>query len=422
MTNKNGFSKWWILTLATFFYFYDYLVRISPSVMVPELMSSFHTNATLLGLLISFYFYSYAPMQLPVGLLVDRFGVKKPLIFGTVICGIGSIIFGVSFHFFEASIGRLLLGLGSSFAFVSLIYVSSHWFPKSKRALIVGLANSIGMLGAFCAQGPLSIALYKTNWRVIMALMGIFGFLLAFLIHLFVKIDNSHPIPIKVFGTIFKNLKSICKSGYTWINALIILFVYVAIAAVADLWGVPFLKCAYHLNQETAAFAISMIFLGTLAGGPVIGFLSDRLKKRKKIISICIIFIFFILITLVYFTNTPLLALYILLFFMGFFSVTQLLGFVLAIELNSTENKASAVAFTNTIVSSGGIFIHPLVGFFLDITWNGLKENGVNIYSIQDYQRAFLILPVFLCLAFILCLFLKEPVHKDHVIDALSID
>ena len=422
MTNKNGMLKWVIWALAAFFYFYEYLLRVSPSVMVSELMNAFHVDAAILGLLVSFYFYAYAPMQLPVGLLIDRFGAKRLLTFAAMICGIGSILFGVSSYFWEASFGRLLLGFGSSFAFVAMVYVCSHWFPKSKRALLVGLANSIGMLGAFCGQGPLGIALHKVNWRVAMILLGIAGFLLAFLIYFIVETDKPHPSHKNISKTLFTGLKSICKSRYTWINAVIALLFYVTTSAIADLWGVPFLQSAYHLSKHTAGFAISMIFLGWVAGGPLIGLLSDKIKKRKKIIILCIIFTILSLVPVIYCTNMPLGIVYILLFFVGFFSAGELLNFTLATELNSSHVKGSAIAFTNCVVSFGSAVIQPIVGVFLDMTWNGTKENGINIYSVKDYQSAFLILPIFLCLALGLCYFLKEVKPTEHAVEPLSSD
>lgn len=401
--------KWVIWTLAAFFYFYEYVLRVSPSVMVPELMNAFHVDATTLGLLTSFYFYAYAPMQLPVGLLIDRFGAKRLLTFASIVCGFGAILFGISSYFLQASLGRLLLGFGSSFGFVSMVYVCSHWFPKSKRALLVGLANSIGMLGAFCGQGPLGIALHVVNWRVALMVLGIIGFFLAFLIYFIVEKETLHELSHKkITKTLLAGLKSICKNRHAWINALMALLVYVTTSAVADLWGVPFLQAAYHVNKQTAAFAISMIFIGWLVGGPVIGWLSDTLKKRKSVIIFSIIFTLISLSSVIYLVHIPFPVVYVLLFCVGFFSSGELLNFTLATELTAPHIKGSAIAFTNCIVSFGSGFIQPIVGMILDLSWNGVKDHGINIYSTHAYQWAFLILPIFLCIALALSYFLKE--------------
>jgi sugar phosphate permease len=422
MTNKSAALKWVIWALAAFFYFYEYLLRVSPSVMVSELMNAFHADATVLGLLVSFYFYAYAPMQLPVGLLIDRFGAKRLLTFAALVSGIGAILFGISSYLLEASFGRLLLGFGSSFAFVAMVYVCSHWFPPSKRALLVGLANSIGMLGAFCGQGPLGIALRTVNWRVAMILLGVTGFLFAFLIYFIIDGDKPHSGRTHITKSLLTGLKNICKCRLTWINAFVALLVYVTTSAVADLWGVPFLQTAYHFSKQTAGFAISMIFLGWLAGGPIIGLISDKMRKRKRIIIVCILLTLCSLIPVIYYVHLPASVLYILLFLIGFFSAGELLNFTLATELNASHVKGSAIAFTNCVVSFGSAMIQPVVGAFLDMTWGGAKENGVNLYSVKDYQLAFLILPIFLCLALILCFFLRESKTTEHATEPLSGD
>jgi len=406
---KSGMMKWVIWTLAAFFYFYEYVLRVSPSVMVPELMNAFHVDATTLGLLTSFYFYAYAPMQLPVGLLLDRFGAKRLLTFAAIVCGFGAILFGIASYFLQASLGRLLLGFGSSFGFVAMVYVCSHWFPKSKRALLVGLANSIGMVGAFCGQGPLGIALQSVNWRVALIILGITGFFLAFLVYFLVEKETPTELSSKnIMRSLFGGLKSICKNRHAWINAIMALLVYVTTTAVADLWGVPFLQAAHHISKQQAAFAISMIFIGWLAGGPIVGWLSDTWKKRKVVIIACIVLTLISLCSVIYITAIPLPVVYILLFCVGFFSSGELLNFTLATELSSPHVKGSAIAFTNCVVSFGSGFIQPVVGLFLDFSWNGAQENGINIYSTKAFQWAFLILPIFLCIALALSYFLKE--------------
>ncbi|MBM3191080.1 MAG: MFS transporter [Chlamydiae bacterium] len=424
MIHKNTL-RWVAWALAAFFYFYEYLLRVSPSIMVPELMNAFHVDAAALGLLSSFYFYSYAPMQLPVGLLIDRFGAKKLLTFAACVCGIGAILFGIASRFWEAASGRFLLGFGSSFAFVAMVYVCSHWFPKSKRALLVGLANSIGMLGAFCGQGPLSSALHEINWRVALLLLGFLGFILSITIYWTLKKEEPATFidsPSHALKDLFKGLVAICKSGPTWVNALIALFFYMTTTAVADLWGVPFLQSAYHLSKQTASFATSMIFIGWLAGGPVMGLISDRLKKRKVVVVWTIILTLLSLVSVVYITAIPLSLVYILLFSVGFFSSGELLNFTLATELNAPHIKGSAIAFTNCIVSFGSGLIQPIIGLFLDITWDGTKVDGINLYSVRDYQHAFFILPVLLCLALLLSSFLKEGKIKEHAVEPLSGD
>lgn len=424
MSKQNGLLKWVIWSLAAFFYFYEILLRVSPSVMVPELMQSFSVDAAALGFLTSCFYYAYAPMQLPVGLLIDRFGAKNLLMFASIFCAFGAFIFSLSTFFLEAALGRFLLGFGSSFAFVAMVYVCSHWFPASKRALLVGLANSIGMLGAFSGQGPLGLTLQYVSWRYVVLGLGLLGFVLALLVYLFVT-KESKPVGVakhSLFKSLFLGLKAVCKSRMTWINAVVTLLFYMTTSAFGELWGVPFLQSAYGLTKHNAGFAISMIFIGWLVGGPTIGFFSDYYQTRKTLIMGSILLTLTCLLPILYWTSMPVVMLYMLLFFMGFFSSGELLNFTLATELHSHHVKGAAIAFTNCVVSFGSGFIQPIVGVFLDFFWNGDKIDGAPVYSAQEYQKAFVILPLFLLLAFFISLFVKEAKIKEEAKQILSSD
>ncbi len=183
--------RWVIWAFASCFYFYEYLLRVSPSTMVPELMAAFSLNAAEIGVLGGAFFFTYAPMQLPVGILMDRFGARKLLTYASIGCGVGSFIFGVSKGLSLLYVGRLLIGAGSSFAFVAMVFVCSHLFEKSKRALLVGLANSIAMLGGLFGEGPLSSIVHNIGWRWTMIILGFIGVALGFLI--FLTLFNHSP-------------------------------------------------------------------------------------------------------------------------------------------------------------------------------------------------------------------------------------
>src|SRR3990172_4747000 len=131
--DKKRNLKWIIWSLAAVFYFYEFVLRVSPSVMVFELMKSFSITASAVGVLSAFYLYAYAPLQLPVGMLLDRFGLKKVLSIASIGCGIGALFFSIALNVSLAAFGRFLIGAGSSFAFIAMVYVSTHFFEREKR-------------------------------------------------------------------------------------------------------------------------------------------------------------------------------------------------------------------------------------------------------------------------------------------------
>ncbi len=416
--------KWVIWALAAFFYFYEYLLRVSPSVMVPELMENFHANAAEIGILSAFYFYAYAPMQLPVGMLMDRFGARKLLTLASLICGAGTIFFGISQEISLAYLGRFLIGLGSSFAFVAMVFVCSHWFKPAKRAFLVGLANSIGMLGAVFGQGPLSLMVKVFHWRQALHILGIMGFALAILIFLLVRKSQKVTKESQENQTskFFEGFKVVTKNSRSWINAIIALLFYMTTTALGGLWGVPFLQSAYHVSKHTASFAMSMLFIGWMIGGPLVGVISDKFGRRKPFLGLGILLTFLALLPVLYLTAMPIGLVYTLIFLVGFFSSAQLLNFTFATELVDEKFKGLSIAFTNLVVAVGSSAIQPLVGFFLDMGTKNTVKNIPYQYSGYDYKIALSILPAMLFLAVILTLFLREKKKTSSQDVSLPID
>lgn len=410
--------KWFIWLLAAGFYFYEFVLRVSPSVMVDELMTSFGITASAVGVLSAFYLYAYAPMQLPVGLLMDRYGIKKILSFASIVCGVGALVFSIADGLFIAGLGRLMIGAGSSFAFIAMVYISSHWFPPKKRAFLIGIANSVAMLGASMGSGPLAMLIQVLHWRKTIAALGLFGILLGCVVWLLFRFNKDSALPEKDLEDsevhILTHLKQIIRKKHIWFNALAALFFYMTTTAFAGLWGLSFVETAYDVSKEVAGYAMSMVFAGWLVGGPLVGLWSDVVGKRITAIRFGIIGALACLLPVIYVTAIPISAVYVLLFAVGLFSSAELLAFSLALELNGMRAKATTAAFTNFMISCGDALIQPVIGFLLDLHWSGQMENGVRIYSAENYQMALLALPVTLILGFIFLFFLKEDQLPHH--------
>ena len=121
MNTKNkklSLMAWVICLIGAIFYCYEYLLRIEPSVMVTDLMKQFSVVATGFGFITAAYYYAYTPMQLFVGVLIDRYGTRLMIGIGIITCAAGSFLFSVSSSVYVAAFSRLLIGFGSAFAFV----------------------------------------------------------------------------------------------------------------------------------------------------------------------------------------------------------------------------------------------------------------------------------------------------------------
>lgn len=406
------FVRWFIWILAVTFFFYEFTIRVSPSVMVNSLMAAFHTDAGKIGAISSIYYYVYAPMQLPVGLLMDRFGPRYLLPMAAIVCGGGMIIFGIAPNFEVLALGRFLSGFGTSFAFVGLLYITSHWFPHHLMALLIGISNSIAMAGAITGEGPLSIAENYLGWRSTTSILGVIGILLGFFIFIVVffsprrKEEKMHETIS--FLNAWNSLKKVLIHPRSWINAGIAIFIYATTAGFAALWGVPFLMSNHHMPREIAGFATSSIYLGWIVGGPLVGHLSDRFQKKRPFLKICSLLAGIALLPVIVMNDLSHPLIFALLILVGIFSAAELLNFTYAIDLHPYKATGSAIAFTNFIIMLGGAFFQPFVGWVLDRLWTGATLEGVQIYSQTSYTIATLCFPLSFFLAFILSFFLKE--------------
>lgn len=402
--------------IATIFYFYEYLLRVSPNVMVTEIMDTFQVSASMVGLISTFFFFAYAPMQIPVGILMDRFGVKKLFAFSAFITGLGSILFGLANAVWMLEIGRFFIGLGGAFAFVGMVFICFHFFSGKQAALLIGMANSIAMLGAVAGGGPLSMLTSSIGWRASMIIFGFLGLIFSLIFYILLSDRSLNPENTqekRLYKIFFSNIGLLLKNNYTWLNGIIALLFYTTTSAFANLWGTPFLEKKYDLSIHEASYGVSLIFFGWMIGGPIIGYLSDKIGSRKKVILITSILTFFTLTPVIYSEGLPLITIYLLLLFTGIFSSGELLNFSLAVEMNSKKVKATAIAITNTMVACGGIIMQPLIGLVLDLSWSRQMENGLRLYTTIDYEIALTILPITLILAAIFTIFLKEKKYKE---------
>lgn len=403
-------SPWFMWGLAAFFYFYEVFIQVSPGVMVPELMRAFAVNAAALGNLAAFYFYIYAPMQIPVGVLVDRYGPRLLMTVAAVSCAFGCFLFGTAKLLGTAEIGRLFIGFGSAFAVVSCLKIAAIWFPVKRFALLTGLMVTIGMLGAIGAEAPLAMLVANMGWRGSMLILAIIGLGLSALIWFYIR-DKQNPKLEAIQdrrAPLFEGLLQVIKQKQSWFVAIYGGLVFAPTSIFGALWGVPFLMVAYHLDRPVAAGVISMLFIGWVVGGPIGGWISDYINRRLPPLYIASIGSFLTLATVIYVPNLSLLHLNLLLFAFGFFSSWFLPSFSVIRELNSPAITATALGFMNALNMVGGAAGQPFVGFLLDLFWQGKMEQGVRVYSLDTFHSALIALPVMLALSLVFILFIRE--------------
>jgi len=410
--------RWVVWGAAILFYFYEFIIRVMPSVMSKELMSSFHISATGFGLLAASYMYAYAPMQLPIGVLMDRYGAHRLLTVGALLCGFGSLLFGWAEHLFIAEVGRFLTGMGSSFGFIGFIYISNHWFPATSAGRIMGFGNSLGLLGAICGQGPVAHLVNGVGWRDTSYIIGIAGFIIAGVILLVIRNDpagmTTHYSKVS-FKTVMKHYKTVVLHPQTWVIAMVCGFLYFPVGTFAGLWCVPYLEFLYGVDNAYAGYAASCIFVGWILGGPISGHFSDRYNNRKFFYIFGSFFVFLFFCIIVYFPPKSIYLMFALLFAIGLLAGASILTFRSVVALSPDKVKGSAITFINFLAFVGASICQPLVGWLIDYHWDGVMRAGVPIYAREDYTFAFTFFPAAMLVSLFFSILLKEDPGKPII-------
>lgn len=408
---QHPYYPWLVWGLAASAFFIEYFARVAPGVMIDSLMHDFKVQALALGSLSAFFYYTYVGMQIPVGILVDRFSLRWLLTSMIFLCGVSCLIFATTTRLEVAAFARLMLGFGAAFAFVSALKVAAVWFPAQKFGLLAGLTQALGMLGAAVGQMPMAYLVTHFGWRFALSLIAFLMILLSFLVALWVR-DPNLTTQAKVQKTHIHSpgsgLVSVLRNPQSWWNALLAGLLYAPTAALAELWGVKFFRQTYHLTNEVAAMGIGLIFIGWTIGGPLVGWISDKIQRRKPIIILSASFSLLFASLVILVPGLPLGILFSLLFLYGLSNTGVATAYAVASEINPQTVAGTSVAFANMASVIIGAGFQPLIGWLLQKNWSGMMLQGLPYYSNNDFRSALLILLVSLLLAIFVACGIKE--------------
>ena len=411
MTNrKQLFLGSLICIIGAFFYCYEFLLRIIPGALQSELSAAFgHISASAFGQLSAFYYFAYSPMQMPVGMLMDRFGPRRLLSFACLCCTVGSFMFSYSSSLLIAGSGRFLVGFGSSFAFVGVLSLALHWLPRQYFSLVAGLITTLGMLGLVYGEVKVTEMAVTMGLPYVLSMMVVIGLVLTLMIFLVVR-DGPGGSHMKTQPLVdfFRNVVKVLISPQVWLIGFVGACLYTSLSVFGELWGKSYLEQAHHLTKVEAARAISCMFLGWAVGAPIVGYLSDRSGRRVLPLVLGAVAAFVCICFILYCPGLSHTTLYVLLFLYGVFSGTELIVFIMAKENSGAQLSGTVFAVTNMIVTLGGVIFQPLVGKLLDTFGDSGLINGEHIYTVIDYQVALSILPISLLLVTIAAFFLKD--------------
>jgi MFS family permease len=393
-----------ICTLAAFFYIYEFTVRTMPTAMTGELMRDFGISAAGLGVLSSMFYWGYVFMQIPAGLLCDRFGVRPILTISMGLCTAGTFIFGLSNNIYFADAAFLIIGVASSTAFVGALVLVARWFPAKHFAMLVGLVQFLGCLGAIVGVGPIVLLVARINWHGTVNAFVIIGIFITVLMGIFIrnqpmrqsqaeKKQEKTLAAQKPRFTEIQRLKMVCMNKQVWLVGLYAFAIWGPIVVFAGLWGLPFLVARYQIDSASASVGISILWLGIAIGGPLFGWWSNHVDRRCLPLALCALLGLISAILVIYVDNLSWTTTCVMLFFLGAAAAGQTLSFGVIQDISHPEVVGTGVGFNNMAVVFGGIFLQPIAGFILKLHWDGAMENGAPIYSLFDYRLALLSVP-----------------------------
>lgn len=405
---KLGIIMW---LLAVSYYLYQYILRVSPSVMTDEIMATFKLDAHGFGSLSAIATLFYAMLQIPAGILSDLFGAKRMILLSILLCTVGVALFGYTDHLYVAYFSRILIGSGSACAFICVSKISSDWFPVDKKSLMFALTVTVGTCGALIGGAPLAAMNNHFGWRGSFYLLAALGVVILLINLLFLRdrSDTEHQESIPTRHETWNAIKEVFKSQFCWTYAIVAVGIYLSISVFADLWGVSFMVLKYDIPKEVAAQAVSMIYIGTCFGVIAIAWLSSFFRDRRPIIGGSALLIASLLSLIVFGEVSSTWAIYTIMFAIGFFAGGEVLCFSCSCEAMSISVAATVTGFINFIVTLGAAIVQKQIGHVLNLLWNGtIGENGLPLYTVQDYQGAMSLLIVSTLMSFVLSFFLNK--------------
>lgn len=408
--NKASALAWLMWGLTAAFFFLDYLSRVAPSVMYRYIQVDFGINEAGLGILIASFYIPCILMQIPVGLTVDRVSVRTILSSMSLMAAVGCVVFGMADGLVLGTFGRILIGLGSVFSFISALRLATAWFPPAQLGLIVGLTQTVGKLGAIVGQAPVSWLVSGIGWRYTMMIIALLFAVLAILLYCFIQDAPGtarHQYKPENQLSIRDSLLRVITNRQSWLNALYAGFLFAPTAIIGEYIGPVFLQYGLGFNAHTAALAISLIFVGLGISSPLSGWISDKLGHRKPIMIISAVSGVVLTSLLIYYPAMSSTAICLLLLIFGITNTGLIISYAVSMELHEKQVRGMSIALTSMISILTGVSMQMLVGVLLDQT-SGSRSNHIETLKLADFQAGLWILPLFSLIALMLTFTIRE--------------
>lgn len=391
-------TKWRIWSILTLSFVLALFLRMSTAVIADNLSQELGFSSVQISNIASLTLYAYAFMQIPAGILIDKYGPRKISSIGVIIAGIGSILFGLIKVIGLAYISRIMVGIGTSVILLSVFKIQGNWFKEEEFGSVTAKFAFIGNLGSVLATFPLVYLNEFIGWRNSFILIGCLGLIIGTLIHIIVR-NNPYEYGFKVEVkaedsiekvNIIEGLKSVLKNKATWYNSFIMFSLVGVSTAISSLWGVKYIVDVYQVNKSSAAFIISFLTYGFVFGSVIMNILFNKIKGSKfDIIRIgaSINVILWMTVVLIFNMKPPIMLLPIIFFIIGTVNMGHLQAFNDAKEKNEKIYLGLSSSIINTAEFIGSGLINLFVAFIIQANFFNLAigyKRGFMIFIIMN--------------------------------------
>lgn len=399
-----------IILLCFAFYSFSYFARVEPGALLDDLMRDFSLNAAELGTIISTAAYiPYVGLQIPSGILTDKFGLRKVVTICSILCTIGMLLFGTAQYTWQLVLGRFIIGLSSTTSFLCCGKAAADLFDKSKYGLFMGIAMFLGCVGGILGTSLSSSIAPILGWRNFTLYMSIIGIIISILAFIFIKeipynnqVNNNN-------ANVFRAVKNLVCNKNVWLIGIYGLVSYLPLSAIAEMWGIPFIQHRFNTSLQEATISSAVIFVSFGIGSILTDNVAKKLHSYKKTIILFLILALISFSIAFYSDSINYITCLILFGLGGFFAGCNNLSFPFCYDFVPKEYAGTSTGFTNTLIMSNCILFPPLLGKLLDIFRDGrVTEDGIPMYFISDYRKAFIFIIFSFVIAIVSVIFVKE--------------
>lgn len=432
-----GRLAWTIWAVAMAAQVLNTVNRVAATPAVDNITSQFGMNAVTWGSLMSMYFYIYALMQFPSGIMADYLGPKKTITFGTLLSTIGAAVFGMAPSVLLLFVGRFLISVGVGLIYVNILRISIDWFKRKNFARMVAYNGLISTLGSALGAAPVAILISLVNWRWSFEILAIINLVICIACWLIIKnkpseiglpspdadegIDAVTVIPDKdgkessTLPALGQNIRFVLTSRHTWASFVVGAGLFGTVLVFVGAWGIPYLMQTYGLSRNVSADLMSLMLVSHAIGLFLVPLISDKISRRKLPIMVCTFCYLATILTFLLWNvaKPPLIAIYPLFIAMGLFAGATTLSYIVAKENMPATSSGIVLGMSNmSSFLTGGVF-QLFVGVVLDANWQGGILEGARAYPLSAYQSGFWLLLIPITAAVIGSILIRETRCQD---------